>query len=336
MRLHFVLHCARGESKLAPFFISVFLLLVFVWFVMHTPSLKRYAWLSIAAAILTIGLKYGAYWLTGSVGLLSDALESLVNLAAAIMALAMISLAERPPDDDHAYGHTKAEYFASAVEGGLILLAAYSIGSTALTRLANPAPLENVGWGVAISVLASLINLGVALILRRASRRYNSITLDADAKHLMTDVWTSVAVIAGIGAVTATGFYWLDPVIALAVAVNIVVSGVQLVQRSALGLMDTGIPAEQRTAIVAILERFGPTVTYHSLRTRVAGQRSFVSVHILVPGSWSVQQGHDRLEEMEEEIRHTIPGPVTILTHLEPAEDPVSMADIEIDRIPNR
>ncbi|MCB0059738.1 MAG: cation transporter, partial [Caldilineaceae bacterium] len=271
--------------------------------------------------------------LTGSVGLLSDAMESLVNLVAALLALFLLTIAERPPDDEHAYGHTKAEYFSSAAEGALILLAAYSIASAALQRIANPQPLENVGIGLLVSVVASAINFGVARVLLQAGKRYNSITLEADAHHLMTDVWTSAGVIAGIIAVSLTGWLILDPLIALAVAANIIWSGIQLMRRSALGLLDSAIPQAERDKIVAVLERFAPQgVAYHSLRTRQAGQRRFISAHILVPGKWTVQRGHNMLEQIEHDIRGALPGPTTILTHLEPLEDPVSMEDMAIDR----
>lgn len=299
----------------------------------HPRSLRRYVYLSIGAAVTTIGLKGLAYLLTGSVGLLSDAMESLVNLVAALLALFLLTIAERPPDDEHAYGHTKAEYFSSAAEGALILLAAYSIASAALQRIADPQPLENVGIGLVVSVVASAINFGVARVLLQAGKRYNSITLEADAHHLMTDVWTSAGVIAGIIAVSLSGWLILDPLIALAVAANIIWSGIQLMRRSALGLLDSAIPQAERDKIVAVLERFAPQgVAYHSLRTRQAGQRRFISTHILVPGKWTVQRGHNMLEQIEHDIRGALPGPTTILTHLEPLEDPVSMEDMAIDR----
>lgn len=297
------------------------------------PSLRRYIFLSIGAAVATIGLKSVAYLLTGSVGLLSDALESLVNLVAALLALLLLTIAERPPDDEHAYGHTKAEYFSSAAEGALILLAAYSIGAAAIGRILTPQPLDNVGIGLAVSIVASAINFGVARILLQAGRKHNSITLEADAHHLMTDVWTSVGVVIGVVAVSLTGWLVLDPLIALAVAANIVWSGVQLMRRSALGLLDSAIPHTERDQIVGILMQYAPQgIQFHSLRTRQAGQRRFLSVHVLVPGKWTVQRGHNMLERIEGEIRQALPGPTTILTHLEPVEDPVSMADIEIDR----
>lgn len=298
-----------------------------------TTSLTRFAWLSIAAAVVTIGLKTGAYFVTGSVSLLSDALESLVNLAAAVVALLMLSVAARPPDADHAYGHSKAEYFSSGVEGGLILLAAGSIAITAVGRLLDPRPIEQLGLGLTISVIASVINLVVARVLLQAGRHYHSITLEADAQHLMTDVWTSVGVLMGVVAVNLTGWQRLDPIIALVVAAHILWTGVQLIRRSALGLLDTALPAAERDRVVAILDGFARRegVAYHALRTRQAGARRFVSVHILVPGSWTVQRGHNLLERIEREVRATFAN-TTIFTHLEPLEDPKSFADQSLDR----
>jgi cation diffusion facilitator family transporter len=296
-------------------------------------SLRRFTYLSIAAAIATITLKAGAYWLTGSVGLLSDALESFVNLAAALMALWMLIISERPPDDEHAFGHTKAEYFSSGVEGALIIVAAAMIGWSAVNRLLNPQPLENVGIGLVVALVASAINFGVAQVLLRAGKRYHSILLEADAKHLMTDVWTSVGVVVGVALVALTGWLPLDSLVALAVAVNIVWSGLHLVGRSASGLLDTAIPAEDREKITRVLESYGgQEIEFHSLRTRQAGPRRFISMHVLVPGDWTVQHGHDVLETIEREIRAGFDTPTTVFTHLEPLEDPVSMDDIGIDR----
>ncbi|MFC5302049.1 cation diffusion facilitator family transporter [Azospira restricta] len=301
---------------------------------MVPPSLKRFAWLSIAAALATIALKTAAWWLTGSVGLLSDALESGVNLAGALMALAMLTVAAQPPDDEHAFGHGKAEYFASGFEGFLILAAAVGIAVAAIERLLHPQPLEQIGAGLVVSVLASLINLGAARILLAAGREHRSITLEADAHHLLTDVWTSAGVVVGVGAVALTGWLWLDPLLALLVAANIVWTGWQLLQRSAAGLMDVALPPEQHAAVVAVLDRYrAQGIDYHALRTRQAGARCFVTMHVLVPGAWSVQQGHDLLEEIEAEVRAAVPH-ASVLTHLEPLEDPVSGHDIELDRRP--
>ncbi|MHB1143941.1 MAG: cation diffusion facilitator family transporter [Thiobacillus sp.] len=299
---------------------------------MLPASLKRYAWLSIAAALATILLKGWAWWLTGSVGLLSDALESFVNLAGAMMALAMLSLAAMPADDNHAHGHGKAEYFSSAFEGFLILVAAVGIAYAAIDRLLNPQPLDAVGIGLAVSVAASVINLATSRILMRVGRKYKSITLEADAHHLLTDVWTSVGVIAGVGLVWATGWLWLDPVIALLVAMNIVWTGWQLLQRSASGLMDVSIPEEERMAIEAVLDDYRQQgLAFHALRTRQAGTRAFITIHVLMPGAWTIQQGHDWSERIEADILQAVPH-AHITTHLEPKEDPISLADQELDR----
>lgn len=299
---------------------------------MSHASLKRYAWLSIAAALATILLKGAAWWLTGSVGLLSDALESFVNLAGALMALAMLSLAAQPADEDHAHGHGKAEYFSSAFEGFLIILAAVGIGYAAVERLVNPQPLEAVGVGLAVSVVASVINLLTARTLMKVGRERHSITLEADAHHLLTDVWTSVGVIAGVGLVWLTGWLWLDPVIALLVAANIVWTGWQLLHRSAGGLMDVSLPEVELAAIEVVLDGYRARgLGFHALRTRQAGSRAFVTLHVLVPGAWTVQVGHDWCESIEADIRLALPR-VHVTTHLEPMEDPLSLVDQDLDR----
>jgi cation diffusion facilitator family transporter len=298
-----------------------------------TPrALATYAWLSIAAAIATICLKGVAYWLTGSVGLLSDAVESLVNLAGALVALTMIKIAARPPDEEHAYGYTKAEYFSSGFEGGMIFLAAVAIGIAAVERLLAPQPLEQLGLGLAVSAAATVLNLVVGQVLIRAGRRRNSIALEADGHHLMTDVWTSVGVIVALLAVLATGWQWLDPLIGIGVALNILWMGYKLLKRSALGLLDRALPAEQRSAIHDVLARYGARgAQFHALRTRQAAGRSFVSVHVLVPGAWTVQHGHDLVEQIERDIRQILPVAV-VFTHLEPVEDPASFLDEDFDR----
>lgn len=299
---------------------------------MERGSLKRFAWLSIAAAVITIGLKGSAYLLTGSVGLLSDALESFVNLAAAIMALAALTAAARPPDDDHEYGHDKAEYFSSGAEGVLIMVAAFSIAYTSIERLLNPQPIEQVGFGVLVSVVASLVNFGVARVLLRAGQEHESITLEADAHHLMTDVWTSAGVVLGVGLVAVSGWQWLDPVIALLVAANIVREGVKLVQRSVMGLMDTALPAGEIEQIQAVLDEFRQYgIEIHALRTRQSGPRRFVTMHVLVPGDWTVKRGHDLLECLEAALRRTLPN-LWITSHLEPLEDPASWEDQDLVR----
>lgn len=300
---------------------------------MLPPSLKRYAWLSIAAAVATILLKGWAWWITGSVGLLSDALESFVNLAGAMMALAMLTLAERPADDNHTHGHGKAEYFSSAFEGLLIVLAAVAISYTAIERLINPQAIEAVGIGLAVSVVASAINLATSRVLMVVGKQHKSITLEADAHHLLTDVWTSAGVILGVGLVWLTGWLWLDPVIALLVAANIVWTGWQLLQRSAAGLMDVSIPQDEISAIEEVLDRYRQQgLAFHALRTRQAGSRDFISLHVLVPGAWTVQQGHDWSERIEADIRQAV-SYAHLTTHLEPLEDPLSMADQELDRL---
>lgn len=287
-------------------------------------KLTRYAWLSIAAAILTIGIKTFAFLVSNSVGLLSDAMESGVNLMAGLMALAMLTIAARPPDEEHAFGHSKAEYFASGVEGTLILLAAGSITWTAIERLLSPRPLQELGLGLGLATLATLINFGVSRVLLEAGTRYQSITLEADARHLMTDVWTTAGVLLALGAVAATGWQILDPIIAVGVAINIVWSGTTLIRRSIGGLMDTSIPASDQLRVADILSRESQRgVQFHALRTRQSGAQQFVSVHVLVPGNWTVQHGHDLLEKLESEIRTALPMAI-VSTHLEPVEDPVA------------
>jgi cation diffusion facilitator family transporter len=288
--------------------------------------------ISIAAAVVTIVLKAVAYLLTGSVGLLSDALESFVNLVGALMAFAMLTIAARPADETHAYGHSKAEYFSSGVEGTLILIAAISIVVAAAQRLITPKQLEQVGWGLGISIAASLVNLVVALLLLRANKQYHSITLEANARHLMTDVWTSAGVVVGVGAVALTGWERLDPVVAIIVAANIVWSGGRIVYQSVSGLMDTALPAEEQNTLRKALEPYIQSgVQCHAIRTRQSGMRRFVSLHVLVPGLWTVQHGHYLLEKIESAIRQALPN-VTVFTHLESLEDPASWIDIDLDR----
>jgi cation diffusion facilitator family transporter len=295
--------------------------------------LTGYAWLSVGAAVATILLKTAAYLITGSVGLLSDTVESAVNLIGGVMALAMLTVASRPADEDHAYGHHKAEYFSSGLEGGLILLAAFGIAVAAVHRLIWPKPLEAVGVGLTVAGAAALINLGVALVLLRVGRRHHSITLEANAHHLLTDVWTSAGVIAGVALVGWTGWRWMDPLVALVVAGNILVTGLGIVRRSVSGLMDAALESQDVAAVRAILERYKAAegVDYHALRTRQAGARKFVSVHVLVPGHWTVNQGHALLERMEAEIRGALPE-CTVFTHLESLDDPSSWEDQGLDR----
>lgn len=297
------------------------------------PRVTRYAWLSIAAALATVAIKWFAYELTGSVGLLSDALESFVNLGAAFLALWMLKLAASPPDATHPYGLSKAEYFAAGSEGLLIVAAAAGIVVAAWPRLFEPQPLETPGLGLALSVLASLVNLAVAIVLIRVGRRGGSITLEADGKHLLTDVWTSAGVVVGVGLVWATGWLILDPLVAIAVAANIVWTGAQLVRRSVLGLLDAAIPRDDLKEIHRLFseysQRYG--VSFHALLTRRAGARHFVSFHLLVPDQWTVLQGHRLSEEIEERIREMVPN-ASVLTHLEPISDPASYDDQTLDR----
>jgi cation diffusion facilitator family transporter len=291
------------------------------------PSARAYAVLSIVAAVLTIALKFGAYKLTDSVGLLSDAFESIVNLVAAIAAFWALSYAAKPPDAQHTFGHSKAEYFSSALEGILILVAAGSIAVTAGQRLMHPQPIERVGLGLGLALVATALNGVVAWILLRASRRHRSITLRADAHHLLTDVWTSVGVVLGIGLVSVTGWLILDPIVALLVAANIVWTGFKLLKETGAGLLDAAIPKEEQEAIALIMSEYeAQGIQFHALRTRVAGASRFVSFHVLVPGAWTVQRGHDLCEAIEQAIASALPGS-DVATHLEPIEDPVSWDD---------
>ncbi len=293
---------------------------------------RSYTWLSIAAALVTMALKFGAFGITGSVGLLSDALESLVNLAAALVALWALTLAARPADEEHRYGHSKAEYFASGVEGGLIVIAAVSIVVAAWPRLLHPQPLDAVGVGLFIAALGAAINGAVALVLRRAGGRLRSVALQADARHLFTDVWTTVGVLVGVALVELTGWLVLDPVIAILVAANILWTGVRLVRESGEGLLDTSLPADDLRTIAEVLQPYSARgIAFHALRTRRSGMRRFVSLHVLVPGAWSVKQGHDLCEEIEVALHQALPDS-TVFTHLEPQEDPAAWQDTELDR----
>jgi len=296
-------------------------------------SLTKFAWLSIAAAVATIALKTSAYFLTSSVGLLSDAIESLVNLAGAIMALIMLTIAARPADEEHVYGHSKAEYFASVTEGILILGAAIGIIFTAVQRLIDPRPLEQVGIGLAVSVAASVINFFVSRSLLNAGRKRNSISLEADAHHLMTDVWTSIGVIGGVAVAGFTGWSILDPIVAIIVALNIVWTGYQLISRSVAGFMDTTLPESDHQAIETVMTKYRKKgVNFHALRTRQAAARRFVSVHILFPGDWTIHDAHHIAENFENDVRTALGGVITVFTHLEPAEDELSMDDMYLDR----
>lgn len=297
-------------------------------------GLLRFAALSVVAALLTIGLKAAAYAVTGSIGLLSDALESLANLIAALVALFALSVAARPADEEHTYGHTKAEYFSSGFEGLLIVAAAVGIMVAAVRRFIEPQAIVEPALGLAANALATVVNFGVARVLLRVGKLHESITLEADAQHLMADVWTSLGVIVGVAAAVATGWHRLDAIVAIAVALNVLRSGFRLLDRSMHGLLDTSLPEETLTTIKGILDDHSDIgVRYHALRTRQAGARRFISFHILVPGDWTVQRGHDLLEAIEERIREAVPRSV-VDTHLEPIEDPVSWADTRLERPP--
>lgn len=296
-------------------------------------NLERYAWLSVAAAIATIGLKTGAWWLTDSVGLLSDALESLVNLAAAFLALSMLRLAASPADEAHPYGFSKAEYLSAGIEGALIVIAAGGIVFAAIPRLFDPQPLAMPGLGLTLTLVATAINLWVAIVLTRAGRQHHSVTLEADGQHLMTDVWSSAAVITGVGLVFATDWLLLDPLIALGMAGYIIWTGFGLVRRSVAGLMDAAIPQEDQDEIAKLFKEYARRygVAFHALRTRRAGMRRFVSFHLLVPDAWTVAHAHRLSEEIEERIRSMVPG-ASIFTHIEPISDPASYDDQGLDR----
>ena len=275
------------------------------------PNLATYAWLSIAAAIATIALKAGAWLLTGSVGLLSDAAESVVNLVAACVALGVLRVAARPADEGHMFGHTKAEFFSAAVEGVMIFVAAVAIMVSAVQRFIHPAPLDNVGIGLGISVVASLINGAVGWLLLRAGRQHRSLTLVADGKHLLTDVVTSAGVLVGVGLVWLTGW--------------------KLVTESTDGLMDSTLSAEENASIVSVLAgRTNDEVVFHGLRTRHAGRQLFATFHALVPGDWSVTRAHDLIEEIEQEIQQALPG-IELEIHLEPREDPRAYNDHPVE-----
>ncbi len=295
-------------------------------------STRFYAVVSIAAALATVGLKAAAYLLTGSVGLLSDAAESSANLIAAVGAFWALSAAARPPDEEHAFGHTKAEFFSSALEGALVLAAAAFIAVTAVGRLFDPQPLENVGVGLLVSVVAAALTGAVGLVLLRAGGRFRSAALRADGRHLLTDVWTTAGVVAGVLLVGATGWLVLDPLIALLVAANIVWVGLRILNEAAHGLLDTALPPEDLAVLEGVQGRYREAgVGFHALRTRSAGARRFVSMHVLVPGSWTVRRGHDLSEELERAIVEALPM-TTVFVHLEPLEDEASFRDQGLDR----
>lgn len=294
--------------------------------------LFRLLWLSIAAAATTISLKTVAWLLTDSVGLLSDAAEGMVNFVAALAALGALHWATKPADEQHAYGHAKAEYLSVGFEGAMILLAAVTIAVSATDRLLDPQPLSGLGIGLAVAGGAALINLAVGLALVSAGREHGSITLEADGKHLLTDVWTSVGVVVGVALVAITGWERLDPIVALAVAANIILTGARLLRSSAGGLMDHALEEAAQDDIEQALVSFRPRgAQFHAIRTRRAGRRAFISLHVLVPGDWTVQHGHDLAEEVEAALRDRLPQ-ATVFTHVEPVEDPRSFEDTGLDR----
>lgn len=297
-------------------------------------DLSAYAWLSIAAAIVTIGLKTSAWAMTGSVGLLSDAAESLVNLAAAVVALIALKAIARPADSKYPYGRSKAEYFSAAVEGVMIFLAAGAILIVSAERFVNPQPLENVGVGLIVSAVAAVVNGVVGLILYRAGRRHRSITLTADAKHLFTDVVTSVGVVVGVGLVAITGWERLDSVVGFLVGINIVVTGSRLVVESTQGLMDRALPDGENQVVVDLLQSYTTEeVQFHGLQTRASGRERYANFDVLVPGQWTVAQGHRFAEQIEGELEKALPG-LVVVTHIEPIEDPESYLDIPVGEIP--
>lgn len=295
-----------------------------VWensFLMERENLTRFAWLSIAAAIVTIALKSTAYYFTGSVGLLSDALESLINLAAAVVALLTLRIAAQPADEEHAFGHDKAEYFSSGIEGTLIFIAALSIAYTAVQRMFAPQPLEQIGIGLIISGIATAVNLLVALVLLKAGKKHHSIILEADGHHLMTDVWTSIGVVIGVGLVNLTGWLRLDPLVAILVAVNIVRTGYGLIKRSVLGLMDTAVPPEIQAVAEDVLKKYAGKegITYENFRSRQSGMKKFFYVDIQFPNDWTIYKVHSIADRIEIEIQKKIANS-TVFSHLEPFE----------------
>ncbi len=300
---------------------------------MYHPSLAKYAWLAIAAAVTTMAMKVVASWMTGSVSLLSDALESGVNLLAAVLALVALRAADGDPDENFAYGKAKAEYLSAGIEGTMIVVAAIAILTTALPRLISPTEIERAGIGVVISLIAGAINLGVAVVLTRAGRRYRSIALEADGKHLMTDVWSSAAVGIGVIVVAVTGWIRLDPIIAILAAIHIVVSGLFLMKRSVYGLLDARIPDDDLDRLNAILDRHrSAALEFHAVMTRQAGQRAFMSFHVLVPGSRTITSAHNQVEAIEAELRAAVPH-LHVVTHIEPLEDPRSFTDLGLERV---
>ncbi len=302
---------------------------------MNSHPIKRLLYLSIVAALATIALKFAAYFTTGSMGFFSDALESLVNLFAAIIALVLLHISEKPADEEHEFGHGKAQYFSSALEGAFILIAALSIIFTSFPKIFSPHEIDNIAIGTVYSVIAAFINLAVGFILTNKGKKSNSLLLEADGRHLLSDVLTSVGVILGVVLTKLTGYYILDPLIAIIVALHIVYVGFKLIKRSTNELMDAAIPKEELNKITEYLDSLSErNIEYHSLLTRESGYRKFITFHLLVPGKWNVQKGHDCAEAIEQYIEKMFTNMnVTVTTHIEPIEDPVSFNDIGIDRL---
>lgn len=291
-------------------------------------SIASIVWFSIIASILTISIKSLAYYFTGSVGFLSDAMESFINLAAGIVAFAMLTIASRPPDKEHPFGHDKAEYFSSLIEGVLIVLAALGIIYTAVNRIYNPQPLEELNIGMALSIFATLINFVTARILMYYSKKHNSITLEADSHHLMADVWTTIGIILGILLVKITDWQILDPVMAIIVAISIIYTGAKLIIRSSNGLMDKKLDDKELIIIKQILERYKVIgFDYHALYTRQAASKKFITFHLLIPDDLSINKAHEYSKIIEREITIEFPN-TDILIHLEPLNDPDSLDDL--------
>ncbi|WP_028080559.1 cation diffusion facilitator family transporter [Solimonas soli] len=292
----------------------------------------RYALLSIVTAVATMLLKFGAWRISGSVGLLSDAFESLVNLGAAVVAFLTLRLAAQPPDHEHAFGHGKAEYFSSGFEGALIFLAALGIVCAAWPRLLHPQPLEQTGFGLMVAVVAALLNLAVARLLLRVGRERRSPALEADGRHLLSDVWTTAGIVVAVGVVALTGWLRLDALIAIAVALYLLWTGARLLREAAGGLMDRAWPAAERARLEQVLDGYrAEGIAFHAIRTRMSGSHRFVSLHVLVPGAWSVQHGHDLVERLEVELAGHL-GPLAVFTHLEPIEDPAAQDEHRLER----
>ncbi|MBP6898937.1 MAG: cation transporter [Burkholderiaceae bacterium] len=295
-------------------------------------QVASYLKLSVAVALATIALKTGAWWLTGSVGLLSDALESLVNLAGAMFALTMVTVAAQPPDAEHPYGHHKAEYFSSGFEGVLILAAALAILWAAGQRLLAPQPLESLGWGLSLSVISSAMNGALAWAMLRKAHEHRSMALEADARHLFTDVWTSAGVLLGLAAVHFTGWLWLDPLVAIGVALNIVREGWRLIRRSADGLMDHAVEAEVAAEIRRTLDGFAhAAIRFDHVVTRRAGQRRFVDLHMHMPAGWTLGRAAALRSSVEQALMAAVPGlrasiqllPMDVEAHFDDPRDPL-------------